>query len=76
LNLDDWYVKEYQESVKRGLYGYAEEMFVEKEWTNVVAEWSCIREVEIPKQRAVAEHIDVMQVDNNGIVILYYVYVY
>ena len=76
LNLDDWYVKEYQESVKRGLYGYAEEMFVEKEWTNVVAEGSYIRHVEIPKQRAVAEHIDVMQVDNNGIVILYYVYVY
>ena len=76
LNLDDWYVKEYQESVKRGLYGYAEEMFVEKEWTNVVAEGSCIREVEIPKQRAVAEHIDVMQVDNNGIVILYYAYIY
>ena len=76
LNLDDWYVKEYQESVKRGLYGYAEEMFVEKEWTNVVAEGYYIRHVEIPKQRAVAEHIDVMQVDNNGIVILYYAYVY
>ena len=76
LNFDDWYLKEYQEPQKSSLYGYAEEMFVEKEWTNVVAEGYYIRHVEIPKQRAVAEHIDVMQVDNNGIVILYYAYVY
>ena len=76
LNFDDWYLKEYPEPQIRGLYGYAEEMFVEKEWTNVVAEWYCIRYVEIPKRRAVDERIEVMPRDDNGVVILYSVYVY
>ena len=76
LNYDDWYLKEYQEPQKSSLYGYAEEMFVEKEWTNVVAEWYCIRYVDIPKRRAVDERIEVMPSDDNGVVILYCVYVY